>query len=146
MKKTIKAINNLIKVCTQDEIQFLNTLLEKLDSFNSVYLLTIRFTNKIDEYSEDILKMDGMDPLIKYHIYLNIGVKFSLVVKDEELEVRHIINTFKTNLESMSSHIDKKMIYDKGIEETLINNSFYMLIFILKIMQINKIEGDKNEE
>ena len=146
MKKIIKVINNLNKLSSSEEAEFIDELVQKLDSFNNVYLLTVRFINKINEYSDDILKINGMDSLVKYHLFLNIGVKFLLIANEEQLDLNYIVTTFKSNLKGLETSINSTMIYDEDAEKTLFSNSFYMLLFILKIIQINNIEGDKDEK
>ena len=146
MKKIIKVTNNLNKLLSNEELEFIDGLVQKLDNFNNVYLLTVRFINKINECSDIILKINGMDSLVKYHLFLNIGVKFLLIANEEQLDLKYVVSTFKLNLKGLETSINKTMIYDADAEKALYSNSFYMLLFILKILQINNIEGDQNEK
>ena len=146
MKKIVKVINSLTKVLSDEELDFIEDLTEKMDTFNNVYLLTERFINKIDEYSDIILKINGMDPLVKYHLYLSIGVKFLLIANEEQLDLKYTLSIFKLNLRGLKTSISDKMTYDENAEKALYSNNFYMLLFILKIIKIDNIKGNKNEK
>ena len=135
MKKVIKQLKKNLK---ESEIDFLNYVLERLETFNSVYLLTKRFIDKIETYSDDYFKSKTGNAVNKYHYYTNLGIKFKILLKEVEWYKLDYIEEYKELVLNLG--LEEEYIYDRDVETLIKTNEFYKLIFIIKL-----IEGVDNE-
>jgi len=135
MKRVIKKLKENLK---ESEIDFLNYILERLGTFNSVYLLTKRFVDKIETYSDEYFKSKTGNAVNKYHYYTSLGFKFKILLKEVEWYKLDYIEEYKSLVLNLG--LEEEYIYDRDVETLVKTNEFYKLIFILKL-----IEGVDNE-
>ena len=135
MKRVIKKLKENLK---ESEIDFLNYILERLETFNSVYLLTKRFVDKIETYSDEYFKSKTGNAVNKYHYYTNLGFKFKILLKEVEWYKLDYIQGYRDLVLYLG--LEEEYIYDKDVENAIKTNEFYKLIFTIKL-----IEGVDNE-
>ena len=135
IKRVIKKLKENLK---ESELDFLNYILERLETFNSVYLLTKRFIDKIETYSDEYFKSKTGNAVNKYHYYTNLGFKFIILLKEVEWHKLDYIQRYRDLVLNLG--LEEEYIYDKDVENAIKTNEFYKLIFTIKL-----IEGVDNE-
>jgi len=131
-------LNEVEKSLSNDEKEFLNTLIDRLETFNNVYLLTNRFIEKIEEYADSYFNSKTGNSVNKYHYYATLGIRFKILKKEVEWSNLDYVEEFKLTVLNLG--LEEDYIYDKDAETLIRNNEFYNLLFTIKL-----IEGVDNE-
>jgi len=101
-------------------------------------LLTKRFVDKIETYSDEYFKSKTGNAVNKYHYYTNLGFKFKILLKEVEWYKLDYIQGYRDLVLYLG--LEEEYIYDKDVENAIKTNEFYKLIFTIKL-----IEGVDNE-
>ena len=128
-----KVIRKLRENLNEAEEDFLNYVEEELESFNITYLNSQRFIDKLNKISVNYFKKNQLNETLMYHYYLKIGIKFKIVLKEVEWSNTDILQLFNKELSTLDS-VEKSIVVDKDVEPIIRNNGFYLLLFILKII------------
>ena len=128
-----KVIRKLRENLNEAEEDFLNYVEEELESFNITYLNSQRFIDKLNKISVDYFKKNQLNETFMYHYYLKIGIKFKILLKEVEWSNTDILELFNKELSTLDS-VEKSIVVDKDVEPIIRNNGFYLLLFILKII------------
>jgi len=133
-----KVINKLYQNLNEDEIEFLNYVRIRLKNFNNIYLLTKRFINKIEDYTDEYLKTNNINSVDKYHYYATIGFKFKILTKEVEWCNINLVENYKHDISKLG--LEEDIISDTDAINEIQHNVFYNLLFTLKLTK-----GDNNE-
>jgi len=132
-KKTI--ITKLQSNLSEMERTYLAFLLKKLETFNNVYLLTQRFIDKVEEYTDEYFKLNNLNTIDKYHLYVSIGFTMQILVEESEISTVNYFDVYKVAVNSLG--LNKDFVYDEKVEKLIKSNLFYKTVFIIKTIKRN---------